>query len=185
MTLVYASPTRVYCGLRSCQVSCVCELNSVCINDVYRFSWFIKSACKIDCLLFSWTPMVRVHLTVVIIWEWCGCACVHECCGLSTFSWCLFVTWLLRPKLHSYTGCKRTCSVEQAVLCIWPVHEAKRALLSTGGSLELGSLHTRGALFWESTSHQPRVLIGYWVNQLSSVKWRGGETFRLVQRTTD
>ena len=39
------------------------------------------------------------------------------------------------------------CAVEQAVLCIWPVHEAKRALLSTGGSLEPGSLHTQGALF--------------------------------------
>ena len=90
-----------------------------------------------------------------------------------------------RPKLHGYTGCKRTCSVEQAVSCIWPVHEANRAPLSTGGSLELGSLHTRSALFWESTSHQPRVLIGYWVNQLASVKWRGGEMFRLVQRTTD
>ena len=24
----------------------------------------------------------------------------------------------LRPKLHGYTGCKRTCSVEQAVSCI-------------------------------------------------------------------
>ena len=96
-------------------------------------------------------------------------------------------TWspLLRAELHVYTGCRRTCSVEQVVSCIWLVHEAKRALLSAGGSLELGSLHTRGALFWESTSHQPRVLIGYWVNQLSSVKWRGGETFRLVQRTTD
>ena len=33
--------------------------------------------------------------------------------------------------------------------------------LSTGGSLELGTLHTWGALFRESTSHQPRVLIGY------------------------
>ena len=84
-----------------------------------------------------------------------------------------------------YTGCKRTCPVEQAVSCVWPVHEAKRALLNTGGSLELGSLHTRGALLWESISHQPRVLIGYWVNQLSSVKWQGGETFQLVQRTTD
>ena len=77
------------------------------------------------------------------------------------------------------------CSVEQAVSCIWPVHEAKHALLSTGGSLELGSLHTWGALFWESTSHQPKVLIGYWVNQLSSVKWQGGEVFRLVKKTTD
>ena len=25
---------------------------------------------------------------------------------------------VLRPKLHGYTGCKRTCSVEQAVSCI-------------------------------------------------------------------
>ena len=65
-----------------------------------------------------------------------------------------------RPKIHGYTGCKRTCAVEQAVSCIWPVHETKCALLSTGGSLELGSLHTRGALFRESMSHQPRVLIG-------------------------
>ena len=37
------------------------------------------------------------------------------------------------------------------------MHEAKCALLSTGGLLELGSLHTRGALFQESMSHQPRV----------------------------
>ena len=66
----------------------------------------------------------------------------------------------VRPKLHGYTGCKRTCAVEQAVSCIWPVHEAKRALLSTGGSLKFGSLHTRGALFRESTSHQPGALIG-------------------------
>ena len=58
---------------------------------------------------------------------------------------------LLRPEIHSYTGFKGTCAVEQAVLCIWPVHEAQRALLSTGSSLELGSLHTQGALFWEST----------------------------------
>ena len=72
--------------------------------------------------------------------------------------------------------CKRTCALEQAVSCIWPVHEAKHALLSTGGSLELGYLHTRGALFQESMLHQPRVLIVYWVNQLSSVKWWGGET---------
>ena len=76
-------------------------------------------------------------------------------------------------------------AVEQAVLCIWPVHEAKHALLSTGGLLELGALHTRGALVWESMSHQLRVLIGYWVNQLSSVKWCDGETFWLVQRTMD
>ena len=31
---------------------------------------------------------------------------------------CSVVGWLLRPKLHGYTGCKRTCSVEQAVSCI-------------------------------------------------------------------
>ena len=78
----------------------------------------------------------------------------------------------LRPKLPGYTVFKRTCAVEQAVSCIWPVYEAKRALLNTGGSLELGSLHTQGALFGESTSHQPRALIGYWVNQLSSVKYQ-------------
>ena len=29
---------------------------------------------------------------------------------------CCFGT--VRPKLHGYTGCKRTCSVEQAVSCI-------------------------------------------------------------------
>ena len=39
----------------------------------------------------------------------------------------------VRPKIHCYTGYKRTCAVEQAVSCIWPVNEAKRALLSTGG----------------------------------------------------
>ena len=99
---------------------------------------------------------------------------ISKIANLSLRLWCS----CLGPK---YTGCKRTCSVEQAVSCIWPLHKAKHALLSTGGSLELGSLHTLGALFWESTSHQPKVLIGYWVNQLSSVKWRGGEMFRLVR----
>ena len=81
---------------------------------------------------------------------------------------------VLRPNIHGYNGCKWTCTVEQAVLCISPAHEAKRAVLSTGGSLELGSLHTWGALFRESMSHHPRVLNGYWVNQLFSVKWWGG-----------
>ena len=68
---------------------------------------------------------------------------------------------MLRPKIHGYTRYKRTCAVEQAVSCILLVHEVKCAFPSTGGSLEPGSLHTRGALFRESMSHQPRVLIGY------------------------
>ena len=41
------------------------------------------------------------------------------------------------------------------------------SLQSTVGSLDLGSLHTRGALVGESKSHHPRVLTGYGVNQLS------------------
>ena len=64
-------------------------------------------------------------------------------------------TAVLRPKMHNTTGYKQTCAVEQAV------HVAKCALPSTAGSLELGSLHTQGALFRESMSHQSRVLIGY------------------------
>ena len=68
--------------------------------------------------------------------------------------------------------------------CIWPVHEVKRALPSTAGSLEPGSLNTRGSLFGGSTSHHPRVLIGYWVHQLSPVKWLWGGA-RLDKRTMD
>ena len=50
-------------------------------------------------------------------------------------------------------------------------------LLHACGSLELGSLHTQGALFRDSMSHQHRVLNGNWVNQLYSVKWQRGEMF--------
>ena len=62
----------------------------------------------------------------------------------------------IRPNIHDTTGYKRTCAVEQAVLCIWPVHGVKRALPCTAGSLELGSLHTPDALFQEGMLHQPR-----------------------------
>ena len=79
-------------------------------------------------------------------------------------------------------------AVEQAVTCIWLLYETKRALPSTSGLLELGSLHTWGALFQESMSHQPRVLAGYWVNQLffsQMVGWRdiptGSKNNRLHQ----
>ena len=35
---------------------------------------------------------------------------------------------MLRPKIQDTTGYKQTCAVEQAVLCIWPVHEAEHVL---------------------------------------------------------
>ena len=96
--------------------------------------------------------------------------CLHN--GAATFFSSL--PTVLKSKIIGYTWYKRVCAIEQqAASCIWPVHEAKRALSSTGSSLELGSLHTQGALFRESMSHQPRVQIGYWVNQLSPVKWWG------------
>ena len=37
------------------------------------------------------------------------------------------------------------------------VHEAKRALPNTAGSLELSSVYTWGALFRETMSHHPRI----------------------------
>ena len=92
----------------------------------------------------------------------------------------LFQVTDVRPKMLNTTGYKRTCACST---CIMYLTSAWWKTCSADGSLELGSLHTQGAVFWENTSHQPRVLIGYWVNQFSSVKWRGVETLQLVQRT--
>ena len=74
------------------------------------------------------------------------------------------------------------CAVEQAALYLTSAW-SKTCSVEHAGSLQLGSLHTWGALFGESMSHHPRVLTGYWVHRLSPVKWRLGRHPHWIRKT--